>query len=141
MTLHHVFALIGYLAKDDDWWHIYKDIHNTTRGKTVVYEDWRYGGLGGRGGMLEDRIRVAVDQYTQEQRNAFDQSGTAVDTAATRLGVTLPNNPVAHNAQTATAADHLANPTPTASTADGVPAATSTSSGVTAGGSNTSTIQ
>jgi hypothetical protein len=37
--LHHLFALLGYRTKDDDWWRLYQDIHHPTRGKTVVYEE------------------------------------------------------------------------------------------------------
>ena len=113
VPLHHLFALIGYLAKDDDWWRLYEDIQRPTRGRTVIYEDWRFGGLGKRGEMWKRVIRVPVGQYTREQRIAFDQSRADIDAAAIRLGITLPTNPVAPNAQTASAVDLLATPTTT----------------------------
>ena len=146
MLLHHLFGLIGYTPKNDDWWRIYEDIQHPTRGRTVIYEDWKYGGGKKRGGMWETQIRIPFDQYNDAQRTAFNQSRAAIDAAVTRLNITLPNNPVAHNAQTANAADLLAtratvNSGAATSASHSLPVTASTSSGVTAGGSNTGITQ
>jgi hypothetical protein len=73
MPLHHLFALIGYTPKNDDWWRIYEEIQQPTRGRTVIYEDWKYGGGKKRGGMWETQIRIPFDQYTDAQRTAFNE--------------------------------------------------------------------
>jgi hypothetical protein len=102
MTLHHLLARREYESKNDDWWNLYKLLHDPTRGRTVIYEDWRHGGNSSRSQMWEAQIRKTKLEYTDEQRAAFKESRANLHAAARRLGIELPSKRAAHNAQTAT---------------------------------------
>ena len=102
MTLHHLLARREYESKNDDWWNLYKELHDPIRGRTVTYEDWRHGGNSSRGKMWEAQIRKTKLEYTDEQRAAFTESRANLYAAARRLGIELPSKRAAHNAQTAT---------------------------------------
>jgi hypothetical protein len=41
MPLYHLFALIGYLAKDNNWWRLYEEIQHPTRGRTLAMSSHR----------------------------------------------------------------------------------------------------
>ena len=146
MTLHHLFALIGYRAKDADWFRIYQQLHDTSRGETTIYEDWRFGGLKDRGLMWEQEIRLAVSQYSAAQRTAFYTSRANIDATASRLNITIPNNPIPHNAQTVNAPTLIATPVATTLLPAGLlssnpSAAATASSNAVASGSSTSNTQ
>lgn len=97
MTLQHLFGLIGYDPNDDDWWELYKQLHNPTRQRHVIYEDWKHRNGLNRGKMWSKQIDIAEDEYTDEQRTAFAQARADIDTIATQLNITLPATQVAPN--------------------------------------------
>jgi hypothetical protein len=107
MTLHHLFALMGH-RKDDDWFRIYKELHDVARGQTTIYEDWRYGGLKKRGMGWTNEIRVEVSAYTPEHYRLFLKSRAGIDGVVARLNIVLPNRPIARDAQTVTGAELVA---------------------------------
>jgi hypothetical protein len=146
MTLHHLFALIGYRANDTDWFRIYQQLHDTARGETTIYEDWRFGGLKDRGLMWEHEIRLEVSQCSDAQRTAFYTSRANIDATVSRLNITIPNNIVPHNAQTVNAPTLLAAPVattllPAALSTNNHPTAATTSRNAIAPGSSTSNTQ
>jgi hypothetical protein len=142
MTLHHLFALMTYRVNDADWFRIYEQLHDTARGETTIYEDWRFGGLKKRGKMWKDQIRREVVDYTPEQHRAFLQSRVDIDGVVARLNITIPNRPVAHNAHTANGAVLTAAGTASAGPpTNNQPAAATTSTIATALGSSTSITQ
>jgi hypothetical protein len=145
MTLHHLLARREYESKNDDWWNLYKLLHDPTSGRTVIYEDWRHGGNSSRSKMWEVQIRKTKLEYTDEQRAAFKESRANLHAAARRLGIELPSKRAAHNAQTATPEQLLSararrNTLPTRSSTKS-PNAKPTSGIATASGSSISNAQ